>query len=177
MAVNRGGPSWVPVVFSHLGPDQKKGPLSRGIFLHQESHYTHMKKNNSSVLVYELVCISIHPVLWREGHFIQVATVVAAFTWLDEHSRPLETLAIRADKGHGDGACAPWRAAPSIHAHAAVVGPVEADTHTFPIGQASGLRGFLGWGALLPYLWRQKYGCHSLFFLIGLNRKNSPKQV
>lgn len=98
------------------------------------------------------MCISVHPLLWREGHFIEVTTVVAAFTRLDEHGRPLETLTVRADKGHGDGACAAWRAAPSVCAHTAVVGPVEADTHTFSVGQADGLWGFLGRGALLPSL-------------------------
>lgn len=65
-------------------------------------------KKTSIVLVCKLVCISVHPVLWRECHFIEVAAVVAAFTRLDEHCRPLETLAIRADKGHGYGACAAW---------------------------------------------------------------------
>ncbi len=122
------------------------------------------------------MCISVHPVLRREGHFIEVAAVVAAFTWLDEHGRPLETLAVRADKGHRYGACAPWRAAPSVRAHAAVVGPVEADTHTFSIGQADGLWGFLGRGALLPFLGLddKRDECHSLDkneFLIGFSSK------
>lgn len=109
-------------------------------------------KKKSSVLVYELVCISVHPVLWREGHFIEVAAVVAAFTWLDEHGWPLETLAIWTDKGQWYGARAAWCAAPSIRTHTAVVGPVEAYAHTFSVGQADGLRGFLGWRALLPFL-------------------------
>lgn len=100
------------------------------------------------VLVCELVCISVHPVLWRERHFIEVAAVVAAFTRLDEHGRPLETLAIRADKGHGYGACAAWRATPPICTHTAVVGPVETDAHTLSVGQVDGLHGFLSLGAL-----------------------------
>lgn len=36
--------------------------------------------NNPSVLVNELVCVSVHPVLWRKGHFIEVAAVITAFT-------------------------------------------------------------------------------------------------
>lgn len=50
----------------------------------RESHPHHIQINKSlnptSVLVYELVCISVHPVLWRECHFIKVAAVIAAFT-------------------------------------------------------------------------------------------------
>lgn len=96
--------------------------------------------------------VSVHPVLWREGDVIQVATVTAAFARLDEHGRLLETLAIRADKSHGHSARAAWRAAPPVRAHAAVRGPVESDTHTFSVGQVDGLRGFLGLGTLLPFL-------------------------
>lgn len=90
--------------------------------------------------------------LWRESHFIEVAAVTAAFTRLDEHGRPLETLAVRADEGHGYSACAAWRAAPSVCTHTAIVGSVETDAHAFSIRQVDGLRGFLGLGALLPFL-------------------------
>lgn len=38
------------------------------------------KKKSSSILVDELVCISVHPVLRREGHLVEVAAVIAAFT-------------------------------------------------------------------------------------------------
>lgn len=107
----------------------------------------------SSVLVCELVRVSVHPLLWGEGHFVEVAAVVAAFTRLDEHGRPPEVLAVRADEGHGCGARAAWRAAPSVRAHAAVVGPVEADARAVSVGQADGLCGFLGRGALPPFLW------------------------
>lgn len=96
--------------------------------------------------------ISVHPLLWRQGHFVEVAAVVAAFTRLDEHGRPLETLAVQADKGHGYGACAAWRTAASVSTQAAVVRPVQADAHTLSVGQAGGLRGFVGRGALLPSL-------------------------
>lgn len=96
--------------------------------------------------------IPIHPVLWRESHFVQVAAVTAAFTRLDEHGRPLETLAVWADEGHGYSACAAWRAAPSVRTQAAVVGSVETDAHAFSIRQVDGFRGFLGLGALLPEL-------------------------
>lgn len=99
------------------------------------------------------MCVSVHPVLWRECHFIEVATVVTAFAWLDEHGWPLEALAVRADEGHRYCACAAWRAAPSVCTHTAVVGPVEAGAHTLSVGQADGLWGFLCWGALLPSLW------------------------
>lgn len=82
-----------------------------------------------------------------------MSTVIATFTRLDEHGRPLETLSVGADKGHRDSACAAWRAAPPVRTHSTVVGPVEADTRAFSIGQADGLGGFLGRGALLPFLW------------------------
>lgn len=81
-----------------------------------------------------------------------MSTVIATFTRLDEHCRPLETLSVGADKGHRDSACAAWRAAPLVRTHSTVVGPVEADTRAFSIGQADGLGGFLGRGALLPFL-------------------------
>lgn len=97
--------------------------------------------------------VSVHPLLRREGHFVEVAAVVATFARLDEHGRPLEALAVLADEGDGHGACAARRAAPAVRAHAAVVGPVEADAHAVSVGQADGLGGFLGRGALLPFLW------------------------
>lgn len=111
-------------------------------------------KKRSTVLVYELVCVSVHPVLRGEGHFIEVAAVVAAFTGLYKHGGPLEALAVRAHKGHGNGARAAWRAAPAVRAHTAVVGPVEADTHTLSVRQVDGFWGFLGWGAGLSFLGR-----------------------
>ena len=61
MAVNRGGPSWVPVVFSHSEPDEKKGPLSRSIFLHQESRCTQMGKKTNKLLSTSLwTCVYLH---------------------------------------------------------------------------------------------------------------------
>lgn len=111
------------------------------------------KKTLNSILVCELVSVSVHPVLRREGHFIKVAAITAAFTWLDQHGQPLKPLTIRARKGHRHGAGVTWRAAPSIRTHAAVVGPVEADAHTFPIGQVDWLCDFLSWGAAFPFLW------------------------
>lgn len=95
----------------------------------------------------------MHPVLWRQGHFVQEATVIAAFTWLDEHDWPLETLPVPADKVHGDGACAPRRAAPSLRARTAVVGPEEADALAVSVRQADGLWGPLCWGLLVPFVW------------------------
>lgn len=111
------------------------------------------KQKNPSILVCELMSVSVHPVLRREGHFIKVAAIIAAFTWLDQHGQPLKLLTIRARKGHRHGAGAAWRAAPSIRTHAAVVGPVEADARTFPIGQVDWLCDFLSWGAGFPFLW------------------------
>ena len=98
------------------------------------------------------MCVSVHPLLRGQGHFVEVAAVVAAFTRLDEHGRPLEALAVWADKGHGYGARASRRAAASVRTHAAVVWPVEADAHTLSVGQAGGLWGLVGRGALLPSL-------------------------
>lgn len=99
------------------------------------------------------MCVSIHPVLWRQCYFIEVATVIAAFAWLDEHGWLLEVITIWADEGHGYCACAAWWAASSICAHTTEVGSVEADAHTLSVGQVDGLWGFLGWGALFPSLW------------------------
>lgn len=97
--------------------------------------------------------VSVQPLLGREGHFVEVAAVVAAFTRLDEHGRPPEALAVWADKGHGRGARAARRAAPPVRAHAAVVWSVETDARASPVGQADGLCGLLGRGALFPSLW------------------------
>lgn len=36
-------------------------------------------------LVYELVCVSKHPVLWGQSHFIEIAAVGAAFAGLYKH--------------------------------------------------------------------------------------------
>lgn len=79
--------------------------------------------------------VSIHPVLWRKGHFVEVAAVIVAFTRLDKHGQPLEALAVWAYKHHGHGACASWRAAQAVCTHAAVVGAVKTDARTFPVGQ------------------------------------------
>lgn len=81
-----------------------------------------------------------------------MAAVIAAFTRLDEHGRPLETLSIRADEGHRHRARATWRTASSICTYAAVVGPVQPDARAVSVGQTNGLWGFLGWGALPPFL-------------------------
>lgn len=112
MVVNRGGPACLPAdrqpggcLWSSLtwGQMRTMAPsleASSSIKKVDLIVLIRNKKSSSSVLVCELVCISIHPVLWRESHFIEVAAVIAAFTRLDEHSRPLETLAVWADKGH-----------------------------------------------------------------------------
>lgn len=109
-------------------------------------------RKNSPTLVSEFVCVSVHPVLRREGRFVEMAAVVPAFTGLDEHGGPLEALAVWADKGHRYGACAAWRAAPAVCTHTTVVGPVEADAQAFAVGQADGLWGFVCWGTLLSFL-------------------------
>lgn len=119
--------------------------------LYQEADLSTLK---SSVLVYVLVCVAIHPVLRGEGHFVEVAAVLAAFAGLDEHGRPLEALSIRAHEAYGHSARAAWRAASTVRAHAAVVGPIETDTHAFPVGQVEWLGGFLGRGAAFPSLCR-----------------------
>lgn len=105
-----------------------------------------------SSLVCERVRVSVHPVLWRERHFVQVAAVPAAFTRQDEHDRSLETLAIRADEAYRRRACAPWQTAPSICAGATVVGPEQADALAFTVGQVDGFWGVMDLGTLLPSL-------------------------
>ena len=35
--------------------------------------------NPSTVLVYEFVCVSVHPVLWRQCYLIEVAAIIATF--------------------------------------------------------------------------------------------------
>lgn len=182
-----------PAVFTHLEPGEKKmAPrLEASSFVEKVDLITLKKNQNktnpsSSVLVYEFMCVSVHPVLRRERHFVEVAAVVAAFARLDEHGRPLEALAVRADEGHGYRARATWRAAPSVRTQTAVVGPVEADAHTLSVGQADGLRGFLGRGALFPSLgWHRQavarpYGADSRLLLqlalrvfIGDARRNT----
>lgn len=153
----------------------KRLPLSRKL---TSSHWNYnntglgLIKNHSSILVFELVCVSIHPVLWREGHFIEVAAVMITFTGLDKHDRPLEMLSIRTDKGHRYGACAAWWAAPLVCTHTTVVGPVAADTHTFCVGQMDGLWGFVGRGTLSPSLWldeKHKEMSVILWSVIGLS--------
>lgn len=96
--------------------------------------------------------VSVHPVLWRQRHFVQVAAVAAAFTQQDEHDRSLETLAIRADETHGHRARAPRRAAPAVCAGATVVGPVQADALAFSVGQVDGFWGAMDLGTPLPSL-------------------------
>lgn len=98
------------------------------------------------------MCISVHPVLWREGHFVQVAAVAAALTRLDEHDRPLETFGVWANEAHGHRARAPRRAAPFIRAGATMVGPVQADAPAFAVGQVYRFWGTMDLGTLLPSL-------------------------
>ena len=61
-------------------------------------------------------------------------------------------LAVRADKVDGQGSCAARGAAPSVSAHAAEVGSVEAFANTLAIRQADGLQGLMGRRAFLPSL-------------------------
>lgn len=96
--------------------------------------------------------VSIHPVLRRKAHFVEVAAVIVAFTRLDKHGQPLEALAVRAYEGHGHGARASRRAAHAVGTRAAVDGAVKTDARTFPVGQAERLRGSLSWGAALSFL-------------------------
>lgn len=82
-----------PAVFTHLEPGEKKmAPrLEASSFVEKVDLITLKKKSkqnknpSSSVLVYEFMCVSVHPVLRRERHFVEVAAVVAAFARLDEH--------------------------------------------------------------------------------------------
>lgn len=96
--------------------------------------------------------VSVHPVLRRERHFVQVAAVPAAFARQDEHDRALETLAVRADEAYGRRARASWQTAASICAGATVVGPVQADALAFTVGQACGFWSAMDLGTLLPSL-------------------------
>lgn len=86
-------------------------------------------------LVNELVCVSKHPVLWGQSHFIKMAAVVATFTGLYEHSRLLKAFSVWTEKSHWDCACFSRRTAASISAHTAVVGSIQPHTDTLPIGQ------------------------------------------
>lgn len=98
------------------------------------------------------MCISVHPELWRECHVVQVAAVAAAFTRLDEHDRPLETLVIWANKAHRHCARAPRRAAPFIRAGATIVRTVQADAPAFTVGQIYRFLDAMDLGTLLPSL-------------------------
>lgn len=110
------------------------------------------KPNIVHGLVDELVCVSVHPVLRRQGCLVEMAAVLAALARLDEHGRPPEALAVGADEGHRHGARATRGAAAPVRAHATVVGPVETDALALAVGQTLGLRGLLGGGALFPIL-------------------------
>lgn len=94
-----------------------------------------------------------------------MAAVAAAFTRQDEHDRPLETLAIRADEAYGRRACAPWQTTPSICAGATVVGSVPADALAFPVGQVDAFWGPMDLGTLLPSLKAKR--TVSVFLLIN----------
>ena len=85
-------------------------------------------------LVDELVRVPVHPVLRGHGRLVEMAAVLAALAGLDEHGLALEALAVRAGEGHGHGARAARGAAAAIRAHAAVVGPVEADAVALAVG-------------------------------------------
>lgn len=95
-------------------------------------------------LVYKLVCVSKHPVLWGQGHFIEMAAVVIAFTGLYEHSRLLKPFSVWADKRHWDRAGFLRGAAASVSTHTAVVGSIESHTDTLAIGQAQRSGSLLG---------------------------------
>lgn len=107
-------------------------------------------------LVCELVCVSVEPLLGREGNLVQMTTLITALAGLHEHDGVVEALSLRAGKGHGGGACAAGRAAAAVHTHAAVVGPVETRAAAASIGQTQGLWGLVGTGALPPFLWRRE---------------------
>lgn len=110
----------------------------------------------ASRLINKFVCVAVHPVLWRERRFIEVVAVTAAFTWLDEHGRLLEALAVRADKSHRHGVRTARRAAAAVRTHTAVVWSVETNALTFSVGKGDRLWGFLRWGAVLTFLWKIK---------------------
>lgn len=77
------------------------------------------------MLINKLMRVSIEPPLGGHGCLIQVVALVAAFTGLDEHDRPVEALSIRAGKGHRGGASAAGGAAAAILTHTAVVWSVK----------------------------------------------------
>lgn len=103
-------------------------------------------------LVDELVRVSVEPPLRRHGGLVEVVALVAALAGLDEHHGPAEALAVGAGEGHAGGARATRRAAAAVPAHAAVVGPVQAGAPAARVGQAVGLRGLVGAGALPSFL-------------------------
>ena len=107
-------------------------------------------------LVGELVCVSVEPLLGREGSLVQMTALITALAGMHEHDGVVEALTIRAGKGHGGGACVSGRAAAAVHTYAAVVGPVETHAAAASIGQTQGLWGLVGTGALPPFLWRRE---------------------
>lgn len=107
-------------------------------------------------LVFELVRISIEPLLGRHGRLVEVVALVAALAGLDEHHRPAEVISMGADKGHRGCACATRGAATAILADSAVVGSVQAGAPAARIGQTVRLWGLVGTRALPSSLWTQK---------------------
>lgn len=99
------------------------------------------------------MCVAVHPVLWRERRFVQVAAVGStALTRLDDHGQLLEALAVRTDEMDGQGPRAARGAAAAVCAHAAEGGPVEALADTLAVGEPDGLQGLMGRRAFLPSL-------------------------
>lgn len=107
-------------------------------------------------LVFELVRVSIEPLLGWHGRLVEVVALVAALAGLDEHHRPAEVISMGADERHCGSTCATRGAATAIPADSAVVGPVQAGAPAARIGQTVRLRGLVGTRALPSFLWTQK---------------------
>lgn len=103
-------------------------------------------------LVDKLVRVSIQPLLWWHGYFVQVPTVLPALAWADEHDGFVHAASFRALEGHRDGAGVSGGTTPAVGANATVVRLVSADAAAAGVAQVNGFWRLVGTSALLSFL-------------------------
>lgn len=87
-----------------------------------------------------------------ERRLVGVRAVVVALAGLDHHDVLGERLPVFAAEAHLDGAGLLRGAAPTVHARAAVLGPVLLHARTSSVSKLDRLGGFLGLAAFLALL-------------------------